>query len=281
MELLLAAGNDGDDGRQYFGRGGLSPTSRLPCRQLTLPWCTAADVFNNDFARREFISSGAAVGLAAAFGAPIGGVLFSLEEASSFWSQRVTWRAMLCTTLGCFTLALLHGEEGTTDGPLEDPRTTHSGWKIGSSGLLSFDGLPKVYYMWELIPFTAIAVCCGTFGALFVECYGRLAPFRQKRRLFKVLEVAVLTLLVAGLSFFLPIIFGKCMPMPCECSTHGPANPEYPFLAGGPCNPILQDGESQFDNRWYANPTRFACFWWSLLTVRCAQLLEKSHHRGD
>ena len=31
-----------------------------------------------------------------------------------------------------------------------------------------------------LAPTTAIALCCGIFGALFVECYGRLAPFRQK-----------------------------------------------------------------------------------------------------
>ena len=66
--------------------------------------------FRNDGERRDLISIGAAAGFAAAFGAPIGGVLFSLEEASTFFASKMLWRTLMATAVATFVIASYYGD---------------------------------------------------------------------------------------------------------------------------------------------------------------------------
>ena len=159
-------------------------------------------LFQNDHDRREFISAGTAAGLAAAFGAPVGGILFSLEEASTYWSQRVTWRCLLCTTLATFVLALLHGiSEGSYD-------------RLSTAGLLSLRGLNQSWMLWELVPFTFVSIAGGILGAAFSEIYRVTSRLRRHLGRFELVDVAAMTVLSSLVAFIAPVLWGVCIPLP-------------------------------------------------------------------
>lgn len=46
--------------------------------------------------KREILSAASAAGVSVAFGAPIGGVLFSLEEVSYYFPYKTLWRSFFC-----------------------------------------------------------------------------------------------------------------------------------------------------------------------------------------
>jgi chloride channel 3/4/5 len=54
--------------------------------------------------RREVLSASSAAGVAVAFAAPIGGVLFSLEEVSYYFAPKTMWRAFFCAVTAAMTL---------------------------------------------------------------------------------------------------------------------------------------------------------------------------------
>ncbi len=57
---------------------------------------------------REMLSVACAAGLSVAFGAPIGGVLFSYEEISTYFPRKVLWRAFLCSLSAAAVLKALN-----------------------------------------------------------------------------------------------------------------------------------------------------------------------------
>lgn len=164
------------------------------------------DTFHNDGDRRDFLSAGVASGLAAAFGAPIGGVLFSLEEASTFWSHNTTWRSLLCSTLSVLTLSLLHSF--TSAGP----------FAIGSPGLISFGagGANAKFFVWELPIYATLAATAGAIGAVITCASKRMASCRPKTPVFRIAEAVVVTALCIIFALVTSHLFGSCHPVPSQ-----------------------------------------------------------------
>ncbi|TMW69263.1 hypothetical protein Poli38472_001419 [Pythium oligandrum] len=165
--------------------------------------------FRNDREKRDFVSCGAAAGVAAAFGSPIGGVMFVLEEGASFWNQTLTWRTLFCAMAATFTLAFFLS--GMSDNLSWGTMGSHS-------GTFSFGPFASsTYQLWEVPLFILMGVGGGLQGAFFNGLNTKLSVLRSRwvrsRRVAWV-EALLVSLLVSSLTFAIPFLLGKCHPLP-------------------------------------------------------------------
>jgi H+/Cl- antiporter ClcA len=59
---------------------------------------------HNKAKKREIITAASAAGVGVAFGSPIGGVLFALEEMSSQFTLKTMWRSFFCALVATVVL---------------------------------------------------------------------------------------------------------------------------------------------------------------------------------
>ncbi|CAK7262648.1 hypothetical protein SEPCBS119000_000071 [Sporothrix epigloea] len=137
----------------------------------------------NDAKRREVLSAAAAAGVAVAFGAPLGGVLFCLEEVAYFFPAKTLFRTFFCCITAALTLKFL------------DP--------YGTNKIVMFQvQYPVDWEYFELGSFVAVGVLGGVAGAVFIKASRHWArsfrgiPMIRSHPLLEVVLVALATGLV-------------------------------------------------------------------------------------
>lgn len=123
-----------------------------------------------------------------AFGAPLGGVLFSLEEVSYFFPAKTLFRTFFCCICASLTLKFLN--------------------PYGNGKIVIFE----VRYLtewefFELAAFIAVGVLGGAVGAIFIKASRKWAQSFRKIPFVKrwpLAEVAMVALLTAVMGYWNP-----------------------------------------------------------------------------
>ncbi|KAJ8028430.1 H(+)/Cl(-) exchange transporter 3 [Holothuria leucospilota] len=138
----------------------------------------------NEAKKREILSAASAAGVSVAFGAPIGGVLFSLEEVSYYFPLKTLWRSFFCALVAASVLRWIN--------------------PFGTDHLVMFYveyNTPWSFY--ELVPFSVLGILGGLYGVLFIKLNLWWCNYRKSSNLKRhpVLEVVVLALITAIISY--------------------------------------------------------------------------------
>ncbi|KAJ1645951.1 glycerol ethanol, ferric requiring protein [Coemansia erecta] len=153
--------------------------------------CCVGNVVSRNFAKyrrsaarqREVVSAAAAAGVAVAFGAPIGGVLFSLEDLSSRFPRKTLWRSFFCALIATVSLQAMNP---FWTGKLVMFQTTYD----------------RDWRFFETVFFVVIGAFGGVYGGLCIRFNLRVAALRKRYLANRVVqEVAVLAAVTTAVAY--------------------------------------------------------------------------------
>ncbi|ODQ82009.1 hypothetical protein BABINDRAFT_170572 [Babjeviella inositovora NRRL Y-12698] len=133
---------------------------------------------------RDFLAAAAAAGVAVAFGSPMGGVLFSIEEISNVFKLRTMWSAYFCALAATTTLSLMNP------------------FRTGQLVLfeVSYD---KQWHVFEIPFFIILGAFGGVYGIVVSRFNIYVVSFRKRYLAsFAIREVVLLTSLTAMFCYF-------------------------------------------------------------------------------
>ena len=166
-------------------------------------------IYANESRKSEMLAAACAVGVACCFGAPIGGVLFSIEVTSVYFAVRNYWRGFFAAVIGAIVFRLLSIWFQDEETIVAVFRTTFP---------IEFPYDPQ-----ELFIFALIGLVCGVGGALYVYVHRRYVLWmRSNKQLKKFLEKnrfiypLIISSLISGLSY----PGGLGMFMAADTTTH-------------------------------------------------------------
>jgi chloride channel 7 len=157
--------------------------------------------------KRDFAVMGSACGVAAAFMAPMGGVLFAIEEGATVWRQQLTFLCLYACIVTAFITAILKSLINDSSHPPVIPGVLFGSYREDS---------PDIIFTTTDFPFVLlIGIIGGLVGSSFSAIQRRLMRFRKKYvRVSKyrtLLEVVLISLAVSTCRYWIPYLWGSCV----------------------------------------------------------------------
>ncbi|KAF2709096.1 voltage gated chloride channel [Pleomassaria siparia CBS 279.74] len=145
---------------------------------------------------REILSASAAAGVGVAFGSPIGGVLFSLEEISNYFPLKTMWRSYFCALVATAVLAAMNP------------------FRTGQLVMFQVQ-YDRSWHFFEILFYLIIGVFGGLYGAFVIKWNLRVQAFRKRYLgqypIIEAVTLAVLTAVICYPNMFLRIDMTESM----------------------------------------------------------------------